>query len=59
MGYCFRDMLNFDFYEKGQGIVSLLRFSCSVWLTDQMLPSRLEILGNMCIAGNMCVAIVF
>ena len=36
-------MLNFDFLEKGLGIVSLL--------TDQMsLPLLLEILVNMCIA---------
>ena len=56
-------MLNFDFLEKGLGIVFPKHFvydfqekcfSCYIRLTDQnlnlWLPLLLEILGNMCIA---------
>ena len=33
--YCSRDMLNFDFLEKGLGMVSPSHFSCYALLSDQ------------------------
>ena len=60
--YCFRDILNFDFWEKGLGIVSLpyfvYDFSRNVFLMlysinwpnfTVWLSLLLEILVNMCI----------
>ena len=59
--YWSRDMLNFDIWGKGLGIVSSAHFvyafqqncsSCYILVTDQIfiawLPLLLEILGNMC-----------
>ena len=59
LDYCSRDMLNFNFLEKGLGLVSPPHFEydfsgnlfliVSHLLTDQIsLPLLLEILGNMC-----------
>ena len=61
--YWFRDMLNFDFLDKGLGIVSpahfVYDFSTKMFLVlysinwpnfIAWLPLLLEILGNMCVA---------
>ena len=66
LNYWYRDILNFDFLEKGLGIVSPLHslydFSTKMFLMLDSInwanfivwfPLILEILGNMCI-GIVC-----
>ena len=56
-------MLNFDFLDKGLGIVSPAHFvydfsvSCYILLTDQISVNRLLLLLEK--LGNMCIAIVY